>query len=359
MEATNTPDNLISKIDTPSRINSEEIIAGQSLRKYKVLALLAGFTLAFLAAIKIGAVPIDLGDVLAGTASFVKTQVFYNIRLPRVILAALVGCSLAIAGAALQGLLRNPLADPGLIGVSSGAALGAISMIVLGEMLELPNEARAYALPVSAIIGAISVTSLLFVFAQSRRQFAVVTILLVGIAINALAGVGIGIFQYISDDSQLRTLTFWMMGSLGRGTWEMLIPAAFLIGVSSLLIFKCCRGLDLIQLGEPEAEFLGVDVQALKRRIILGSAIGVGAAVSLSGMIGFIGLVVPHLVRLGVGVPHKIVVIGSAILGAALLVMADLVARVTIPPAEVPVSIITSAIGAPFFLWLILRERNL
>ena len=270
-----------------------------------------------------------------------------------------MGCSLAIAGAALQGLLRNPLADPGLIGVSSGAALGAISMIVLGEMLELPNEARAYALPVSAIIGAISVTSLLFVFAQSRRQFAVVTILLVGIAINALAGVGIGIFQYISDDSQLRTLTFWMMGSLGRGTWEMLIPAAFLIGVSSFLIFKSCRELDLIQLGEPEAEFLGVDVQALKRRIILGSAIGVGAAVSLSGMIGFIGLVVPHLVRLGVGVPHKIVVIGSAILGAALLVMADLVARVTIPPAEVPVSIITSAIGAPFFLWLILRERNL
>ena len=359
MEATNTPDNLISKIDTPSRINSEEIIAGQSLRKYKVLALLAGFTLAFLAAIKIGAVPIDLGDVLAGTASFVKIQVFYNIRLPRVILAALVGCSLAIAGAALQGLLRNPLADPGLIGVSSGAALGAISMIVLGEMLELPSELRPYALPVSAIIGAISVTSLLFVFAQSRRQFAVVTILLVGIAINALAGVGIGIFQYISDDSQLRTLTFWMMGSLGRGTWEMLIPAAFLIGVSSFLIFKSCRELDLIQLGEPEAEFLGVDVQALKRRIILGSAIGVGAAVSLSGMIGFIGLVVPHLVRLGVGVPHKIVVIGSAILGAALLVMADLVARVTIPPAEVPVSIITSAIGAPFFLWLILRERNL
>ena len=211
MEATNTPDNLISKIDTPSRINSEEIIAGQSLRKYKVLALLAGFTLAFLAAIKIGAVPIDLGDVLAGTASFVKTQVFYNIRLPRVILAALVGCSLAIAGAALQGFLRNPLADPGLIGVSSGAALGAISMIVLGETLELPSELRPYALPVSAIIGAISVTSLLFVFAQSRRQFAVVTILLVGIAINALAGVGIGIFQYISDDSQLRTLTVGMM----------------------------------------------------------------------------------------------------------------------------------------------------
>ena len=350
---------MISKIDTPARINSKEIIAGRALRKWKVLALLAGFTLAFLSAIKSGAVPIDLSDVLAGTASFVKTQVFYNIRLPRVILAALVGCSLAIAGAALQGLLRNPLADPGLIGVSSGAALGAISMIVLGEMLELPNELRPYALPVSAIIGAISVTSLLFVFAQSRRQFAVVTILLVGIAINALAGVGIGIFQYISDDSQLRTLTFWMMGSLGRGTWDMLIPAACLIGVSSFLIFKSCRELDLIQLVEPEAEFLGVDVQALKRRIILGSAIGVGAAVSLSGMIGFIGLVVPHLVRLGVGVPHKIVVIGSAILGAALLVMADLVARVTIPPAEVPVSIITSAIGAPFFLWLILRERNL
>ena len=196
---------------------------------------------------------------LPGRQALSKHRYFIILGYRGSFLAALVGCSLAIAGAALQGLLRNPLADPGLIGVSSGAALGAISMIVLGEMLELPNEARAYALPVSAIIGAISVTSLLFVFAQSRRQFAVVTILLVGIAINALAGVGIGIFQYISDDSQLRTLTFLMMGSLGRGTWEMLIPAAFLIGVSSFLIFKSCRELDLIQLGEPEAEFLGVD----------------------------------------------------------------------------------------------------
>ena len=331
-------------------------IASRRLKLF-FLALLLCVCFAF--AIKIGAVPIDVWDVLAGTASYVKTQVFLNIRLPRVILAALVGCSLALAGAALQGLLRNPLADPGLIGVSSGAALGAISMIVLGESINLPDGLRPYALPVSAITGAVAVTSLLFVFAQSRRQFAVVTILLVGIAINALAGVGIGIFQYISDDSQLRTLTFWMMGSLGRGTWEMLFPAGVLIGLSSLLIYKSARELDLIQLGEPEAEFLGVDVKSLKRRIILGSAIGVGAAVSLSGMIGFIGLVVPHLVRLGVGVPHKVVMLGSASLGAGLLVSADLFARILIPPAEVPVSIITSAIGAPFFLWLILRERNL
>jgi iron complex transport system permease protein len=188
---------------------------------------------------------------------------------------------------------------------------------------------------------------------------AIVTVLLVGIAINALAGVGIGFFQYISDDSQLRTLTFWMMGSLGRADWTSLVPGTVLMVTGFCLLIQTHRSLDLLQLGEPEAEFMGVDVAYLKKKIVFASAVGVGAAVSLAGMIGFIGLVVPHLVRFLFGVTHRTLMYGSAIVGASLLMLADTVARTAIPPAEIPVSLITSAIGAPFFLWLIVRDRGL
>ena len=319
-------------------------------------------------ALSAGAMSIAIADLLADGNALQRT-VFSHIRAPRVALAGLVGAVLAIAGAALQGLFRNPLADPGLIGVSSGAALGAMSLIVLGAaladllrtspfaLMAASVHALPFAVPLAAIGGAALVTLFLYAFSARYGRFSIVTIILVGIAVNALAGVGIGAFQYLSDDAQLRTLTFWMMGSFGGANWPTVLPAAALMLTAATPLFFAARGLDLLQLGEAEAFHLGIDVRRLKRRAILCSAAAVGAGVALAGMIGFVGLVVPHLVRLLLGAAHRYVLAGSVLLGATLTMLADLAARVVVAPAELPVGLVTSALGAPFFLWLIARAR--
>ena len=320
------------------------------------LALLAAALLGALAlALAIGAMPMSFADIL-GEETALQRLVFIEIRAPRVALAGLVGAVLAVSGAALQGLFRNPLADPGLIGVSSGAALGAVAVIVLGSG-RLAGPLTAHALPLAAMLGAVLVTLFLWAFAARYGQFSIVTILLVGIAVNALAAVGLGAFQYLSDEGQLRTLTFWMLGSFGRANWPTVLPAALAMAAAAAPLFFATRALDLMQLGESEAFHLGVAVQRLKRRVILCAAAAVGAGVALSGIIGFVGLVVPHLVRLLLGASHRWVLPGAALLGAALTVLADLLARTVAAPAEVPVSLVTSALGAPFFLWLIARVR--
>jgi len=296
-------------------------------------------------------------DLLDGTATELEWTILFEIRTPRVILAGFVGAALALAGAALQGLFRNPLADPGLIGVSSGAALGAIAMIVLGSGLNLLPELMPYALPVAAVLGALTVTIFLYLFASYYGQFSILTVILLGIAINALASVGIGVFQYLSDDAQLRSLVFWMMGSFGRASWEIVMPAMAIVIISLVLLLSQTKNLDRLQLGEAEAWFLGVDVKKLKRLIILSVSAAVGAGVSISGIIGFVGLVVPHIVRLVLGSSHRLVLPGSVLIGATLMIIADLISRILHSPAEVPISLVTSAIGAPFFLWLISRTR--
>ncbi|MEM7002348.1 MAG: iron ABC transporter permease [Pseudomonadota bacterium] len=310
-----------------------------------------------LAGLAIGAVPIDLFNLLTGQASALESTVFAEIRSPRVVLAGAVGAVLGLAGASLQGLFRNPLADPGLIGVSAGAALGAVAMIVLGDNLGLPADLTPYALPVAAVLGALSVTAFLYSFAAWFGHFSIVTLLLVGIAVNALSTVGIGAFEYLADDRQLRSLVFWMMGSFGRAKWDAAIPALILMCVAATMLLTQARNLDILQLGESEAGYLGVNVLHLKRLVILASAVAVGAGVALSGIIGFVGLIVPHLVRLLVGPGHPHLLPGAAALGAALMIGADIIARTIIVPAELPVSLVTSAIGAPFFLWLIARVR--
>lgn len=324
-------------------------------QRFLLIALLSTLGLVTVLAAAFGAVPVTYEGVLE--AGSIDQVVFTDIRAPRVLLAAVVGMGLSISGAILQGLFRNPLADPGLIGVSSGAALGAISMIVLGSALNVPEILTPYLLPLASILGAAMVTAFLFVFAQRYGRFNIVTILLVGIAVNAIAGVGIGGFQYVSDDAQLRTLTFWMMGSFGRASWPTVVPVVTLICLGCLLLVREARALDLIQLGDSEARYLGIDTDRLKRRIILIAAIATGAGVAVAGMIGFVGLVVPHLVRLLGGATHHYVLPASALLGATLIAGADLLARTIMIPAELPVSLVTSAIGAPFFLWLITRVR--
>ncbi len=339
-------------------LDSQPARVVQSRRRQRILWVLATTLFGVVAvALMTGAIPISLIDLMSHSATPLERTVLLEIRGPRVVLAGFVGAALALSGAALQGLFRNPLADPGLIGVSSGAALGAISMIVLGSSLTMATWLTPYLLPLSAVLGAGLVTLFLYAFASRYGQFSIVTMLLVGIAINALATVGIGAFEYLSDDTQLRTLIFWMMGSFGRATWPTVIPAVVLMVIAAGILLRETHRLDLLQLGEAEARHLGIDVRSLKRRLILAAAAAVGAGVALAGIIGFVGLVVPHLVRLLGGASHRFVLPGSALLGATLTVLADLVARTIIIPAEIPVGLVTSALGAPFFLWLITRVR--
>ena len=312
-----------------------------------------------LLAITFGSYGLSIVDFLLGKTSEIQNTVLTEIRLPRVILSGLAGASLGISGAALQGLFRNPLADPGLIGVSAGAALGATLMIVLGGDIFSQYSLGVFFIPLAAIAGSSLVILMLYFMTKGFGYEGVTYMLLVGIAINAIAGVGIGILTYISSDSELRSLTFWTMGSFGGVTWPLLIPVILIIALAIIIMIPYSRQLDLLQLGEPEAFRLGVDVQKLKYTIILTCAASVGASVALSGMIGFVGLIVPHLTRLLGGVNHNYVLPGSALMGAALMIIADLIARIIIQPAELPIGLITSAIGSPFFLWLIFKIKKL
>jgi iron complex transport system permease protein len=333
-------------------------LIGVKFKSGKFVGLGVLLVASLVAGLSQGAVSIPLLGLVNGSATELEKIVFAEIRAPRVFLAGFVGASLALSGAVLQGLFRNPLADPGLIGVSSGAAVGAISMIVLGAALSIPDWAEAYVMPLAAMSGAMVVTFLLYSFANYFGRFSVVTILLVGIALNAMAGVVIGLFQYVSDDAQLRTLVFWLMGSFSRAQWASVLPAIGVMVGASLVLLRQVKNLDRLQLGESEAYYLGVDVPRAKRHMILCSAAAVGAGVSLTGIIGFVGLVVPHLARLFLGSSHRLTLAGSVLIGASLMILADLLARTVMVPEELPVSLVTNAIGAPFFLWLIARAAR-
>ena len=325
-----------------------------------LLGFIAVLAAAVLLGCSVGAVPIPLLSAVFGDAEISPLQraVLLELRIPRVLLAATVGGALAVAGATLQGLFRNPLAEPQLIGVSSGAAVGAIGMIVLGSRAGIPETTGPYSVPLAAMAGAIAATSTLYALARRRGDPGIATMLLLGIAINALALVGIGFFTWIANDGELRALTFWTLGSFGAAQWDTALPAIVFMAAAIAALIPGARQLDLLQLGETEARRLGVSVPRLKRRVVFGSAAAVGAGVAVSGIIAFVGLVVPHLARMLGGVHHRYLLPGAALLGAALVVVADLGARTFVSPAEMPVGLITSAIGAPFFLWLITRLRH-
>lgn len=277
-----------------------------------------------------------------------------TLRLPRVVLGGCVGAGLGIAGAVLQGLFRNPLVDPGLVGVSSGAALTASALMVLGgEAGSTPPLLTAAAFA-GGLVAAWSVQRL----AQVNGRTLIVSLLLAGVAINATAGAAIGLLSYIATDAQLRSLTFWSLGSLGGATWERTLWAAPLTVVAVLALLRLSRPLNVLLLGESEAEHLGVAVESVKRRALLLAVLLVASSVALCGVIGFVGLVVPHAVRLLVGPDHRLVLPGSALLGAGLLLWADLASRALVAPAELPLGIVTASIGGPFFLALLLRERQ-
>lgn len=286
-------------------------------------------------------------------------NIITSIRLPRAVLGMLVGAALGASGAAIQGLFRNPLADPGLIGVSGGAALAAVCVIVLGSTALGPliNWMGPYSLMLAAFAGGFLTTLVVARIASSRTGgTSTSTLLLAGIAINIITGAGIGIFTYMADDTQLRTLTFWSMGSLGGALWEVALSAGSLIVVVLLLLPPLARPLNALLLGESEARHLGIDVDRVKRRVMLLSALAVGASVAATGMIGFVGLVVPHLVRLTLGPDHRYLLPASALLGGLFLLVADMLARTLIAPAELPIGLLTSIIGGPFFIALVIAQ---
>jgi iron complex transport system permease protein len=288
------------------------------------------------------------------------TQIVQAIRIPRLILAIVAGAALGICGAGLQGLFRNPLADPGIIGVSGGAALAVGGVIVLGHALpaSLMQTLGIYLTPIAAFLGGIAAILCVYALASRTSAGSGASLILAGIAVNALCASALGYLTFVSSDNQLRELIFWTLGSLGRVTWTSLLPAAALMVASTALLLGLARALNAYLLGEREATHLGVDVAAMKRRVIAYSALGIGAAVSVTGVIGFVGLAAPHMVRLFAGADHRIVLPGSALIGALLLIVGDMIARVVVAPAELPIGILTGALGGPFFLWLLRRYRK-
>ena len=272
----------------------------------------------------------------------------------------LVGLGLGTSGAILQGLFRNPLVDPGFIGVSSGAAVGAMiaimfSSIAADYLFFLPSY---FLLPILAMLGSFLTTILVYKMSKVSNKTNIMAMLLSGIAINALAGSIIGLLVSVSTDAQLRSFTFWTLGGLDNADWNVVFIATFFIVIPFLIIYSLKNELDVFMLGDSEAQNLGVNIEVLKKKIILISSIIVGISVSFCGMIDFVGLVTPHLIRLFIGPNHKYLIPGSALLGAILLSVSDLISKTVIAPAQLPVGVITSAIGAPFFVWLILNQKR-
>ena len=286
--------------------------------------------------------------------------VLLHIRLPRTLLCLGVGAILALCGAVMQGLFRNPLADPGIIGVSSGAALGAaFSMVLLAPFsVLLPAWLGASLTSLMAFGGGLVTTLVVYQLARTPHGTSVSILLLAGVAIGALSGGILGLLNYLADDQTLRDLTLWQMGSMAKSDPFQLVLVCATAMVLILLLRGHAHSLNALALGEAEASHLGIDVQRLKRKLVLMAALAVGVSVAAVGIIGFVGLVVPHLVRLIAGPDHRRLLPLSALLGAWLLLLADMLARTVAAPAEMPVGIVTALLGAPFFLWLLLKQKR-
>lgn len=296
--------------------------------------------------------------LIGGELEMVERVVLFDIRLPRLVLGMLVGASLAVSGAVMQGLFRNPLADPGLIGVSAGAGFGAITAIVLGASMTWLSFTGIYLVPVFAFVGGWASTVVLYRVSTRQGRTSVATMLLAGIALGALTGAASGVLVYMADDAQLRDLTFWGLGSLAGATWAKIAASGPIIATALIATPFLSRGLNGLALGEAAAHHMGIAVQTVKNAAILSVAAATGAAVAVSGGIGFVGIVVPHLLRLATGPDHRMLLPNAALLGASLLVLADLISRMIVAPAELPIGIVTAILGAPVFLWILLRRRG-
>lgn len=349
-----------------------ESLAGMSTRRklprsagILACALLALF--AVLASLAIGAVGVPFPRVVeilwtaaTGTREASRDAlVVLDVRLPRTVLGLMVGGAIAAAGAVLQGIFRNPLADPALVGISNGAALAAVTWIVLGGMVVpyLPVYLATFGLPASAFLGALAATIVLHLVATKDGRTSIATLLFAGIAVSALAGAMTGLMIFTASDQQLRDFTFWTFGSLGGASWTKVLAALPFVLALALACIPLARALDALALGESEAFHIGVDVERTKRLAVAVVAAGAGAAVAVAGVVAFVGLVVPHLLRLSIGSGHRVLLPASMLLGGALLLLADVAARTVASPAELPLGVVTALIGAPFFIGLLVRRR--
>lgn len=316
-----------------------------------------------LASAAVGAYGIPPGDVLGAVRDRlglggepldrVADSVLWQVRLPRVALALLVGASLGCAGALMQGVFGNPLAEPGVIGVSSGAAVGAVAAIAFGF-----EAFGAWTVTVCAFLTGLVTVLAVYLLSRSGGRTEVVTLLLTGIAVNAFAGALIGLCVFLADNAQLTQITFWQLGSLAQATWPKVLAVAPCALLGLLIAPWYARQLDLLALGERPARHLGVDVERLRLTLILVVALLTAAAVAVAGVITFVGLLVPHLLRMAVGPGHRFLVPASALGGAVVLLGADLAARTVAEPAELPLGVLTALLGSPFFFWLLRRTRR-
>lgn len=302
----------------------------------------------------------DLWAAMTGPTDGMEGFLVWQVRIPRLLLAITVGSALAISGAATQGLFRNPLAEPTLIGVTSGAMLFAVAMLVVNARLlgAFPLWIQQISVSLAAFVGALVTTWLVYRLAAGRGRVNVATMLLAGIAIASLAGAATGLMVYQSTESELRDITFWSLGSLGGANWNQLFIAGPIVLFGAYFLRRDALALNAFLLGEREAEQLGFDVNRVKKRVIIWVALIVGVCISLTGLIGFVGLVIPHLLRLWQGTDYRRLILYSGLLGASFLLSADTLARTVVAPAELPIGILTALVGAPFFLWLLLRERQ-
>ena len=329
-------------------------------------ALALGLVALTVVSVRLGAVPITFAEMASALrklaaapgALTLTERIFLDIRLPRALACLLVGASLSVGGVLLQALFRNPIVEPGLVGTSSGAAFGAALYFVLGASLR--GAAGPWTLPAAACLGGALATALVFWLsgqAHAHRD-AVTDVLLVGIAVNALFLSGVGLLSYLARDPQARSITFWALGTLSGASW----PAVGVLAVSTLagvwFALRQARHLNALMLGETEAFGLGVEVRRLKVAVLAVDVLLVGVATSLTGIIGFVGLIVPHLLRLLRGSDNRYLIAGSALLGAMALTVADVAARTLLRPAELPIGILTSAVGAPVFVALLRSRRS-
>lgn len=318
------------------------------------------------AAIRFGAIDFSVRDILAALGSLfpgqppatLDQQIFLELRLPRAILCLLVGASLGVGGTLMQGLFRNPIVEPGLVGTSSGAAFGSALFFVVGGIFDL--GASLWSLPLAACIGGIASTYFVFLLARSREdaRASIAMLLLTGLAVNALFMSAIGFLSYVARDPQARSITFWSLGTLSGASWTAVkIVAVTTIG-GTLAALRYAKQLNALMIGDEEATYLGVNVNKLKWIILSINVVIVAVATAFTGVISFVGLIVPHILRMLRGADNRFLITASALLGATLLSLADLIARISLRPAELPIGIVTSAVGVPVFLFLLRRSRS-
>ena len=333
-----------------------------------LLSALTGCTLLVLAAsIRYGAIDFSLAEISRALASLLPghpeptldQRIFLELRLPRAILCLLVGASLGVGGTLIQALFRNPIVEPGLVGTSSGAAFGSALFFVLGGVLHF--ETSLWSLPFAACVGGIMSTYLVFLLARSREdgRASILMLLLTGLAVNAFFMSAIGFLSYVARDPQARSITFWSLGTLSGASWKAVeIVAVSTIG-GALLALRYSKQLNALMIGEEEATYLGVNVNRLKWIVLSINVVIIAVATAFTGVISFVGLIVPHILRMIGGADNRYLIAGSALMGATLLTLADLMARLVVRPAELPIGILTSAVGVPVFILLLRRRQYL